>query len=169
MPRVRLVGINLIFRFIVVTPGRHNTSIGYLTTGVREVNKLRKEHKLEFSEKMKAFLASQDFVDASGAINEKFGDTAFLYSKFSKVKEGLPALKDALAALHARGVDVGNMHTGDFETPEKVQQSLSTTYTRCTKAISASFTEPFMNRYSDSPFLTTDVRLVFGVILFEGP
>lgn len=148
------------FRFIVVTPGRHNSSIGYITTGVREVNRLRNEHKLEFSEKMQKFLASQDFINGTGVINEKFGDTAFLYSKFSKVKEGLPALKDALAALHARGIDIGNLHTGNFGTPEKVEQSLSTIYARCTKAIEATFTEPFMNRYSDSPFLTTDVRLI---------
>jgi ethanolamine ammonia-lyase large subunit len=141
--------------YLMAVAGNADPMLGYLTTSFREHPHLRRQTGKSISSPMRRRLAELGVVDARGLPRADAESAASLYAAYMKAggdtrpAETLRAeASKKVAALAARGYDLGLGHAGDYEAPPGVEARLESIYEHARLALYAALDDGVVREVS---------------------
>lgn len=128
--------------YLMAVAGNADPMLGYLTTSFREHPALRRRASRQISTPMRRRLNELGVMDARGLPRADAESAASLYAAYMKgggdTRSGEALRAEAskkIAALAARGFDLGLGHAGDYDAPPNVEARLESIYRHARRAL----------------------------------
>jgi ethanolamine ammonia-lyase large subunit len=141
--------------YLMAVAGNADPMLGYMTTSFREHPSLRRQTGRQISSPMRKRLTELGVVDGRGLPRADAESAAALYATYMKAggdtrpPETLRAeASKKLAALTARGFDLGRGHGPVYEAPPEVEARLETIYQHARRALYAALDEGVVREVS---------------------
>jgi ethanolamine ammonia-lyase large subunit len=141
--------------YLMAVAGNADPMLGYMTTSFREHPTLRRRAGKRISSPMRRRLTELGAADARGLPRADAESAAALYSTYLKAggdtrsPETLRGeASKKIAALSARGLDLGRGHGADYEAPPGVEERLRAIYEHARRSLYAALDEGVVREVS---------------------